>query len=100
MNLTKDKSILELIDRLDLEGKQWILADQWDADLFAIGIAAANQPRQLVYISTFNKSAGIYHIECESPSGESDTEYVTTRRHENASFSDLLQALESHLGKA
>ena len=98
MSVPKEKSILRLLERLDLEKRGWIVLDNWDADLCAVGIAVANRPRQLVYVSTFNRGPGVYHFECETPTGDSDAEYVITHRNEKASFAELLHALESHLG--
>lgn len=97
MNLVKDKSILHLVDRLGLNDKKWILADHWEADLFAIGIASEENPRRLAYVTTHNKEPGAYDCECGILSEEEEFPYVTSGRYENIGFDELLYALERHL---
>jgi hypothetical protein len=57
--MTKDKSIIELIEKLKLRVNfnQIEIVDYWDADLCAIGLKRQDR---LVYLSTWNFADGIY----------------------------------------
>ena len=53
MKLVKDRRILDLVSRLGLEKRGWVIADDWEADLCAIGIART-VTRQSVFRSTLH----------------------------------------------
>lgn len=55
--LTKDKTILDLLEKLSLQTRfeEAELFDHWDADLCAIGI---KKGIRMVYINTFNITDG------------------------------------------
>jgi hypothetical protein len=93
----KDQTILDLVAALLRAENAWIVVDHWDADLCAIGIARADRPRQLVYISTFGRSQGRYDYQCEVPSGPSEDAYVTTAAGKDVDFETLLRAIRKHL---
>jgi hypothetical protein len=98
MTAHKDRAIRELITRLDLTSKGWVMVDHWEADLQAIGIAAKRDPRRLVYVSTFSGDQGRFDYQCETPMGPDDVDYSTTASGENVGFDALLRVLETHLG--
>jgi len=93
----KEQAIKDLIAALPLGENPWILVDHWDADLCAIGIARADQPRQLVYVSSFGRSTGRYDYECETPKGPQADEYTTTTSGEDVDFETLLDIIRRHL---
>ena len=96
-NFVKDQAIVELIATLPMAANDWIVIDHWDADLCAIGIARADRPRQLVYISTFDSFSGRYYYECEIPNGPCECDYITTASEEDVDFETLLDAITKHL---
>lgn len=95
--VNKDASILRLLDRIsqELDPKTWRVVDHWDADLLAIGIAAATNPELLVYISTHRQPEGHFSFECEVPSGSAGM-YRVVDRAESVNFDALLLALSTH----
>jgi hypothetical protein len=97
MTLEKDKTILDLVEALDLERRGWMVVDHWEADLCAIGIGMVTDPRRLVYVSTFNRRPGRYDYECELPDGEAPEEYSTPATGEEVEYEILLKIMEAHL---
>lgn len=57
--MTKDKSLIDLIEKLKLRVNFSLIeiVDNWDADLCAIGL---KRQERLVYLSTWNFADGIY----------------------------------------
>jgi hypothetical protein len=94
---SKDPSIDTLLRTLSLEDRGWMVVDNWDADLFAIGIARRGHPRRLVYISTFKQGSGRYYYECEVPTGLDDGNYLTTSSAEGVDLDTLIRAMKQHL---
>jgi hypothetical protein len=78
--MNKDASILDLVARLDLPRRGWIVVDHWDADCMAIGIATPADLRRLVYVSTYDEKPNRYYYECEIPAGPAADAYVTSGR--------------------
>lgn len=97
MNLIKDKNLLELLERLELDARHWIIVDHWDALLGAVGIAHKSEPRRLVYISLEDEDPNHYYYECEVPIGPELTDYSSIDSGEHVSFERLLSILEHHL---
>ncbi|ANM30873.1 hypothetical protein ABI59_16760 [Acidobacteria bacterium Mor1] len=95
--MEKDDSIKHLLQWLRLDERGWVLADHWDADLGATGIAHRDHPRRLVYVSSFQNDFGRYYYECEVPAGDEPTDYKVTATGENLSREELLAVLERHL---
>ncbi|MDY7791693.1 hypothetical protein U0E10_27765 [Burkholderia ubonensis] len=93
----KDRTIQDLMAALPMEENAWIVVDHWDADLCAIGIARADRPRQLVYISTFGRGRGRYDYQCEMPSGPGEEDFTTTAAGDDVDFEALLVAVKKHL---
>lgn len=95
--MTKDASIWRMLgalaDRLDSHRFQVI--DHWDADLFAIGIARADEPAQLVYVSTYRQTPAHYSFECEQQEGDQPSE--VGERAEEATFDEFVDVVRRHL---
>lgn len=91
----KDQTIRDLVAALPMKENAWVVVDHWDADLCAIGIARADRPRQLVYISTFGRDPRRYDYQCEMPSGPED--FRTTAAGDDVDFEALLGAVRKHL---
>jgi hypothetical protein len=95
----KDKSVLDVVSWLEESLSQKLLAiDHWDADMYAIGIARADHPNELVYVSTWNRPPDRYLVEIESaPSAGVDLPYTTVARHDDVDRDDLLRIVREHL---
>ncbi len=97
MTLNKDATIVELVARLELDQRGWVIEDHWDGDLCAIGIATPQAPRRLVYISTYNEPSCHYYYECEIPAGPCIEEYRTVAAGNVLSFDELVRIMQWHL---
>ena len=95
MPFTKDKTILNLLDHLDLPRRGWEVLDFWEGDLFAVGITSKSRPDHLVYVSTYGKEPAAYDYECEKLL--SDDEYETVKAGRTSSRDDLEDVLKQHL---
>lgn len=71
--------------------------DHWECDLCAIGIAAAGEPQRLVYVSTYGKAPGSFDYECELLDETDEQLSRTVATGVDVDFSELLEALETHL---
>jgi len=89
----KHESIAGLASALSLRERGWTETDNWDGDLFAVGIARADDPRHMVYVSTWKKARGRYYYECETPTGPDATDYVVTQGGEDVDFDALRRAI-------
>ena len=98
MTARKDRTIRELITRLELAARGWQVVDHWEADLQAIGVATKQDPRRLVYVSTFSRAPGHFDYQCEAPAGPDDEDYTTTTSGDDVDYETLLKVLEAHLG--
>lgn len=92
--LEKDRSILDLLRRLDLDARGWILVDHWEADLCAVGIAHGGRPDRLVYVSTFPTTSQGFFYECEVSRADG---YDVVATADGVSFAVLLDVLVGHL---
>ena len=99
MNLTKEQSIVNLLECLGLTERGWLIVDHWEGDMCAVGVAARSSPRRLVNVSTCNKKEGLYDYECESPSGQGEDEYEVADAGQDVAFDVLLLAMAKHLNK-
>jgi hypothetical protein len=100
-SLTKDASILELLTRLEgtLGPGGFQVADRWDVDLFAVGIACPTDSRAVVYISTWNHAPGRFYYECESTNpaaGPDDLPFEVIAEGDDVTFDELVAAIRSH----
>ncbi len=96
--IRKDKSIWILLGELAgcIDSRSYQVLDHWEADLHAIGVAAPDNPEQLVYVCTFDQPPGTSAYECES-SG-SGAPYAATSSGTAASVLELASIIERHLG--
>lgn len=92
------ESLSFAVNALDLARREWIEVGHWESDLCATAIARADDPRRLVYISTWNLPPGRYYFECEEPTGPNAEDYSVVDAGEDVDFGALLAALERHLG--
>lgn len=97
--MNKDPRIHNLLSRLDLSRRGWQVADHWDADMEAIGIRSMSEER-LVYVSVFDRAEGRFYFECERAIGPNPEDYEVVASSEDASFDELLRAMEAHLNEA
>ena len=68
--MQKDKTILELLKWLQTKlGGAFHVTDHWEADLYVMRISAADDPEQLVYISSRKRPEGQYYVELKSAAG-------------------------------
>ncbi len=67
--LDKDPAILAALDRLRsrLGSNAFVITDNWELDLCAVGIASPHDPGVLVYISTYGEPPGRFGYELELP---------------------------------
>ncbi|MBX7220192.1 MAG: hypothetical protein K1Y36_09625 [Blastocatellia bacterium] len=62
LELNKDESVQDVVQRLTMKlGADFFqVQDYWDADLWAIGLAAPNNSQVLAYISTGGHVGGLF----------------------------------------
>jgi hypothetical protein len=101
-DLKKDPAILAVLARLqrDLGEATFEIADDWEADLSAIGIVSPRNPRVLAYLSTWQQPPDQYYLELELPAeGDDKSEYQVAGRWESISYSELRDRLAQHLAR-
>lgn len=76
------------------------IVDFWDADPCAIGVAAPDDQRRLVYVSTYEQEDGTYAFECEAPPGDGTDDSQVVDQGENLLFDELARKIRSHLLRA
>ena len=99
-HLEKDASLLAVLAQLrrDLGDAFFVVVDDWEADLCAIGIAGPTNPRVSAYLSTWQQPPDRYYLELELR-GESDsnTDYHVAGRWESIGYSELQERIAQHL---
>ena len=100
--MDKDPQIHELLARLrtDLGPDAFVIADHWEPDLCAVGIAAPKDPSRLVYVSTFNRSEDEYYFELETAPEEATDIFDVAGRGDASSYSELLAIIYQHLANS
>src|SRR4051812_14821877 len=95
--MLKHVSIWAFLGQLakEVDSQDYQVVDHWDADLFAIGIAAIAEPRRLVYVCTFKQEPDRYVVECEEPDNEKD--YRAADGGEALTFDQVVELIRSHL---
>jgi hypothetical protein len=96
MRSSKDQTIVDLLSRTNLQGRDWEVVDYWEADLCAIGIRSRFDLGRLVYVSTFRKSPGLFDYECEGPDQEG-APFSAIKSGRDVGFGDLLDVMIKHL---
>lgn len=92
----KDSSIVSLVQNINPWARGWMIVDHWNADRYAIGIAARSNPDRLVYLSSWGKAPGRFFVELETPAMNEDLGYVATRI-EDCGLSEVVEVLETHI---
>jgi hypothetical protein len=95
--MNKDENIKLILALAQSEDPNWIVLDYWDSDMSAIGLAASDYPRRLVYISTFGKRPGRFYYECEVPAGPELTDFNVVEKCDDVDAEALLVVLRNHL---
>ncbi len=101
--LDKDPSIVAVLDRLRarLGPGAFVLADHWEPDLFAVGIASPRDLGVLVYIPTYREPAGKFGYELALPPLLGDASpYRVAGRADGVSFEELASVIAGHLKHA
>jgi hypothetical protein len=101
--IDKDPAILSVLDRLwsRLGPDAFVLADHWESDLCAVGIASPRDPGVLVYISCYGELPGCfgYELELPPPPGD-DFPYQVAGTGSGLSFEELAGVVAEHLKRA
>lgn len=100
--LIKDATILRLLDRLKehLGPGTFDVVDHWESDLCAIGVARPDNPRVLVYISTFRRHDDTCFVGLELPAAAgSDPPYTQAGERVTKNFGELLTIIQRHLNQ-
>ncbi len=101
--LDKDPAILAALDRLRsrLGSNAFVITDNWELDLCAVGIASPHDPGVLVYISTYGEPPGRfgYELELPPPPGD-DFPYLFAGAGSDVSFEELAGVVAGHLKRA
>ncbi len=94
----KAESIAQVLRRLrqDLGADSFVVVDHWDADMCAVGVARPDDPRYLVYISTFPDD-GSLAFERERPPVDDDFPYDSDGLVEGATYDELAAAVRDHV---
>lgn len=98
--LDKDPSILTVLDRLRsrLGPGVFVIADNWEPDQCAVGIASPHNPGVLVFLSCYRKSPGRFEYELELPPLPGDDfAYRVAGRASDVSFEELAGVVATHL---
>lgn len=102
-SLDKSPALLDVLRRLRerLGDDAFVIADHWELDLDAIGIASPHDPRYLIYVSVYREPLGCFNYECEIPAAEaSEMPYEVQGRGSGVSFDALAGIVERHLALA
>ncbi|WP_149110733.1 hypothetical protein [Limnoglobus roseus] len=100
--LDKDPGIVAVIDRLRarLGRDAFIIADHWEGDLCAIGIASPHDPRVLVYISNYGEKAERFSCELEVPPTNNEPPYRVAGEAAHLSFDELADLISNHFQRS
>lgn len=96
----KSPAIKDVVDQLEIQlgCDAFVLADHWENDPFAVGIASTYDLRVLMYISIYGEAGGRYGYEMESPSTEVNTsEYFVTGRGSGLTLDELVVVVNDHI---
>jgi hypothetical protein len=81
----KDAEIRNVLSWLSNRfGPNFLVVDNWEADRYAIGVAAIHDPKRLVYISSWGRPTGHYSVELETaPTQGSEIPYTSVGKFDN-----------------
>jgi hypothetical protein len=92
--------ILDTLRRLEerLGIGSFKIADHWEADLRAVGIASPLDPARLVYFAVYEDLSPSYYVSLEkSPVPGSDMPYEDCRTFDRQTFDELAAIADRHL---
>lgn len=94
----KDKSIIEAVQYLQNKfgEEKVIIEDHWDGDMCAIGLTGPTKTN-LVYISTYKISAGLFFVSIELPSKDINFPYIDGGSFENITLLELEEIVKKYL---
>jgi hypothetical protein len=95
----KDSSIIDALTALtERFGEALEVADHWEGDLMAVGVAVPKRPDRLVYFCTYQREPGRYYVDLESaaPVG-SQLPYEQGETFEDVDFDSLATIISRHL---
>jgi hypothetical protein len=96
----KEAPLLAFLSQLrqDLGDTAFVVADHWESDACAVGIANPQNRRVLAYVSTCSQPEDRYYLSLELP-GESDeaTDYRLAGTWESIGYSELRERVADHL---
>ena len=98
--LPKEAAIIEAVEQLRsrLGAHAFIVADHWEADPHAIGLASPAEPGRLVYIATLGKPPGRYDVSLELPPARGSTlPYTPAGERADLDVDGLASAVRDHL---
>jgi len=98
--LSKHQSVRSAVDALrERLGESVEVSDQWNADLYAVGLWNRRFPRQRVYFSTFKRLPDRYFVELEGPP-PANSNAPSRQRHRfvDVDFNGLATLVARHLG--
>ena len=79
----------------------FVVLDDWDADLAAVGIARPDVPERLVYFAVKPAEGGEYFVSLEDPPAPgSELPYLPAGDHAGVDFEGLAALVATHLGLA
>lgn len=95
----EDPRLLALLHELEasMPAGSYQIVDHWDADACAVGVSSQNEPRRLVYISTYDQEDGAYAFECEAPLEDDADDYQVVDEGNGLKLDTLLMKISSHL---
>lgn len=98
MELEKDETIQQVVLELQnaLGEGSFVVADHWEADLMAIGIARPDNYGVLVYISTEGPLENRYFVSLELPSVNDVLPYQQGENFESIDFIALVDVVKQH----
>jgi hypothetical protein len=101
--LDKNPAILAVLSQLRsrLGPNAFVLADHWESDLCAVGIASPHNPGVLIYISCYGEppESFRYELELPPPNGD-DFPYQAAGTGTALSFEALAEVVAGHLTHA
>jgi hypothetical protein len=91
--MIKDKEFLKSINRIISElGNDYYFDDDWDADLFAVGIRNKILKNKLAYLSTWKQRKGMFNVDLdEKPKYK--RYFTTIHKYESINFNNLITAI-------
>ncbi len=101
--LSKHQSVRSAVAALrERLGESVEVSDQWNADLYAVGLWNRRVPGQRVYFSTFRRLPHRYFVELEGPAPANSNALAPPRqgcrRFDDVDFDGLATLVARHLG--